>query len=213
MILNGQFVDNTVVGGPAYNSKRISRGDLVLKVNQLPVNDQNVLEVVAGDDTPGSIVQLAIAKGGRNVFPHFNISMFTRVSDYNPIRARSKQSPSRGWRPPTSWTGSTFSTCFDRLRCGPSHKTCRIAGKDSVQMSLAPIVTPPAPPTAPPLSGARHPGQGRRRGRPCRRRDRPVRRHVGGARRARPRRRRQRRGHAGPRSRPVGQGTAAGGRA
>ena len=82
MILNGQFVDNTVVGGPAYNSKRISRGDFVLKVNQLPVNDQNVLEVVAGDDTPGSIVQLAIAKGGRNVFPHFNISMFMRISDY-----------------------------------------------------------------------------------------------------------------------------------
>ena len=65
--MNGTTVDSTVVGGPAYNSQQISRDDVILKVDNKPVKNENVLEILSGNDVPGSSVEICLAKGGIDV--------------------------------------------------------------------------------------------------------------------------------------------------
>ena len=65
--LDGTLIDHVIVGGPAYNSKQISRGDTVLKVNDIPVTKSNIYELLLGDDVPGSFVDIMVSKGGLQV--------------------------------------------------------------------------------------------------------------------------------------------------
>jgi S1-C subfamily serine protease len=67
--MNGSTIDNVVVGGPAHNCSKLFRGDVIVKVDGNAVNDDNILEILVGDDVPGSAVQLGVAKGGKNVRP------------------------------------------------------------------------------------------------------------------------------------------------
>ena len=65
--MSGTTIDNIVVGGPADNCKKLSRGDVVLEVDDTCVNDENVLDILVGNDVPGASVQLRVAKGGKHV--------------------------------------------------------------------------------------------------------------------------------------------------
>ena len=101
LILNGATIDNTVVGGPAFNSKKISHGDVILKVNQESINDHNAIDIIVGDDIPGSVVQLTIAKGGRNVLSFVICKVLYQIStneNLDDSRVQSKTWHSRGWR-------------------------------------------------------------------------------------------------------------------
>jgi hypothetical protein len=65
MILNGCVLDSLVVGGPGFNSGQLDRGDVVLKVDNVDVNRDNILDALVGDDTPGSEIALTVQKGGK----------------------------------------------------------------------------------------------------------------------------------------------------
>lgn len=61
-MINGTVIDNMVIGGPAYNSQLLGRGDTILKVDGISVTNENILESMVGCDVPGSIMDLCIAK-------------------------------------------------------------------------------------------------------------------------------------------------------
>jgi S1-C subfamily serine protease len=63
-MLQGTIVDQLVVGGPAYNSGELDRGDSIQKVDGLPVDQESILTTLIGQDTPGSVVTLHVHKGG-----------------------------------------------------------------------------------------------------------------------------------------------------
>ena len=62
-MLNGSKIDNMVVGGPAYDSQQLARGDVIIKVDGSVVNKDNILESIIGCDVPGSSVEICVAKG------------------------------------------------------------------------------------------------------------------------------------------------------
>jgi S1-C subfamily serine protease len=65
--MNGTTVDNIVVGGPAYNSKQLARGDVILSIDGNEVRNDNVLQEMKGNDVPGASVEIRVVKGGLNV--------------------------------------------------------------------------------------------------------------------------------------------------
>ena len=66
-MLSGATIDTTVVGGPAHNSRQFGRGDVIVKVDGVPVTSFNVQEAIIGRDMPGSPVVVSVAKGGLKV--------------------------------------------------------------------------------------------------------------------------------------------------
>ena len=66
-MLLGTMIDNLVVGGPAYNSRQLHHGDIILKVDGIPVTQANIHEVLVGHDMPGSPVVLSVVRGGAKV--------------------------------------------------------------------------------------------------------------------------------------------------
>jgi S1-C subfamily serine protease len=66
-MLLGTTIDNLVVGGPAYNSRQLFRGDVISKVDGVPVTQSNVHEAIVGNDVPGSQVTISVARGGATV--------------------------------------------------------------------------------------------------------------------------------------------------
>jgi hypothetical protein len=62
-MMNGTTIDSTVVGGPAFNSKKFGHGDVILTVNGVPATNDNVLDLLIGSDIPGSLVEIRVAKG------------------------------------------------------------------------------------------------------------------------------------------------------
>ncbi len=66
-MLQGNVVDNTVIGGPAHSSKAIRQGDVILKIDGTPVNSDNIKGMLVGSDVPGSSVTVTVAKGGTKV--------------------------------------------------------------------------------------------------------------------------------------------------
>ncbi len=67
VMLRGTMVDNCVLGSPAYNSGRISHGDMILKIDGTAVTSANIQELLLGNDKPGSSVRISLAKGGQKV--------------------------------------------------------------------------------------------------------------------------------------------------
>ncbi len=57
------MIESTVVGGPAFISTCLGRGDIVLEVDGKTVTDQTVEILLAGNDKPGSLAVLTVAKG------------------------------------------------------------------------------------------------------------------------------------------------------
>ena len=74
-MLLGTMVDNLVVGGPAYNSRQLHHGDVIVKVDGIPITAANIHEVMVGDDIPGAPVVVSVARGGAKVFPIDSISL------------------------------------------------------------------------------------------------------------------------------------------
>ena len=67
IMLLGTMIDNLVVGGPAYNSRQLHHGDIILKVDGIPVNQNNIHEIMVGNDSPGSPMVVSVARGGPKV--------------------------------------------------------------------------------------------------------------------------------------------------
>ncbi len=64
IMITGVTIDSTVAGGPAFNSKKLSRGDVILKVDGTSVTNENIFQLLVGRDVPGSSVEICVAKGG-----------------------------------------------------------------------------------------------------------------------------------------------------
>lgn len=67
LVLRGTAIDSTVLGGPAYASQMLSRGDIIVKVDDQPATDQNVSLLLVGNDKPGSKVTLSVEKNADKV--------------------------------------------------------------------------------------------------------------------------------------------------
>ena len=62
IIMNGTTIDLTVVGGPAYNSKQLEPGDIILNVDGKKATEENIKELLIGKDIPGSEVDILLEK-------------------------------------------------------------------------------------------------------------------------------------------------------
>jgi C-terminal processing protease CtpA/Prc len=62
------LIENTVIGGPAHNSKAIAQGDTILKIDGVDASAENVRGLLLGSDVPGSPVVVTIAKTSPQVF-------------------------------------------------------------------------------------------------------------------------------------------------
>ncbi len=67
IMINGLTVDNLLVGGPAYSSKKMGQGDVILQVDSVNATEQNIRDLLVGNDTPGAPMDVVIAKGGNEV--------------------------------------------------------------------------------------------------------------------------------------------------
>jgi hypothetical protein len=67
LTLNGVEVIQTIIGGPAYTSRQIGKGDILLSVDGEPVTDQTVGNKLVGTDRPGDPVVVKVGKGGKTV--------------------------------------------------------------------------------------------------------------------------------------------------
>ncbi len=67
IIIHGTTIETTVMGGPAYNSKQIDPGDVILRVDGENATADNIKDLLVGEDLPGSSVTIAVAKGGPQV--------------------------------------------------------------------------------------------------------------------------------------------------
>jgi len=56
-------VENLMVGGPAYLSRKVLRGDFIIEVDGKPVYSWNLSSAIIGDDLPGSILTLKLRRG------------------------------------------------------------------------------------------------------------------------------------------------------
>jgi len=63
LMLSGTKVDNLLIGGPAMECGHVQKGDRILKVDGQAVDGNNVDTMLLGNDVPGSLVKLIVAKG------------------------------------------------------------------------------------------------------------------------------------------------------
>ena len=64
IMLRGTAVEDTVVGGPAFVSGRLARGDVIAAVDGAPATGDSIHRLLVGPDLPGSSVLLTVRKGG-----------------------------------------------------------------------------------------------------------------------------------------------------
>ena len=55
-------MDNMVIGGPAYNSGILKKGDIILAIDGVVTTEETVLSMLLGEDIPGSAVTLKISR-------------------------------------------------------------------------------------------------------------------------------------------------------
>ena len=56
-----------VIGGPAYNCQVLDRGDVILKIDGIEVDEDNLLTYLIGNDVPGSQVTVTVMKMNQKV--------------------------------------------------------------------------------------------------------------------------------------------------
>ena len=56
IMFSGTKVDNMIIGGPAYNSRLLDKGDVVCQIDKRPVNVEDLQSSLSGSDIPGSSV-------------------------------------------------------------------------------------------------------------------------------------------------------------
>ena len=59
-------VDNVMTGAPASHCKQIQKGDVVVEIDGTPVTPKNIIELLVGNDVPGSSVTLKLARNSRS---------------------------------------------------------------------------------------------------------------------------------------------------
>jgi hypothetical protein len=62
LMLDGCAIDNLLIGGPGHNCGALKKGDIIVAVDNQPVDSDNVLDSIVGSDTPGSSVILTLKK-------------------------------------------------------------------------------------------------------------------------------------------------------
>lgn len=60
--LNGCMINNCLVGGPAFNSRKLDAGDVITTIDGMHVNASTIFAALVGDDVPGSKVTLDVHK-------------------------------------------------------------------------------------------------------------------------------------------------------
>ena len=63
-MMNGAVIDNMVIGGPAYNSEQLDKGDVILEVDGRAVNPETLHEALLGADVPGTQFVIKVRKAG-----------------------------------------------------------------------------------------------------------------------------------------------------
>jgi len=67
-MFSGTRIDNMIIGGPAYNSRLLEKGDVLCRIDKQPVAVEDLQPSLSGSDTPGSTVVLTVQKpSGRMV--------------------------------------------------------------------------------------------------------------------------------------------------
>ncbi len=61
------MVHEVVTGGAAYISMHLNRGDVIMKVDDIPVSESTVLKQLVEDNLPRSTVIVTVASGGMEV--------------------------------------------------------------------------------------------------------------------------------------------------
>jgi len=61
----GQVIDSMVVGGPAYNSRQLDKGDFVVDIDGKAVTNDNLSQLLVGADVAGTPVIIGVKKGGK----------------------------------------------------------------------------------------------------------------------------------------------------
>jgi hypothetical protein len=63
-MLQGTKVENTLFGGPAFGL--LMRGDILVKIDGVPVSEGNILSCLRGTDIPGSKVTFTVRRVKRS---------------------------------------------------------------------------------------------------------------------------------------------------
>ena len=51
-----------MVGGPAFNSKQVHENDVIIAIDNQEVKGPEIADLLIGDDTPGSVVELTLKR-------------------------------------------------------------------------------------------------------------------------------------------------------
>jgi hypothetical protein len=60
--MTDNVIDNLVVGGPAYNTQSLQKGDSIVSVDGVEVEEEELPAAIIGSDEPGSIVTLRVRR-------------------------------------------------------------------------------------------------------------------------------------------------------
>ena len=66
IMVKDNVVDNVMTGAPASHCKQIQKGDVVVEIDGTPVTPKNIIELLVGDDVPGTSVTLKLARNSRS---------------------------------------------------------------------------------------------------------------------------------------------------
>ena len=61
-MFHGNMIESMVVGGPAFNSQKLDRGDELTRVDGERVTEGNRHKLLVGNDVPGAVVTLTVKK-------------------------------------------------------------------------------------------------------------------------------------------------------
>ena len=67
---SGCKIDNLLVGGPACNSEQLEKGDTLLSIDGIKVTDENIHDLLVGNDTPGAGVDIGVQKNRSGELTH-----------------------------------------------------------------------------------------------------------------------------------------------
>jgi C-terminal processing protease CtpA/Prc len=65
-------VTGVMVGGPAFNSKKINKDDVIVKIDGQQVQGNQVLDLLRGSDQPGSVVEITLKRTSVSAFMIWN---------------------------------------------------------------------------------------------------------------------------------------------
>jgi len=75
------MVENTLLGGPAWDSGLIVKGDKILAVDGEPVTGKNVTSLLVGEDVPGSIVKIDLQRGQESLQVQLTRMPTSKIAD------------------------------------------------------------------------------------------------------------------------------------